>query len=99
MSGFPMGAVPDLMPATCPVGSDNDLLICFSHRGEQTLFANLHTDGIVLFFIPKTSGHSATARRDDGRFIVFGKIQDIKGIFDVGHGFLMTVLMNFYSPF
>src|SRR5690606_32152392 len=94
---LPMGPVVDLMPTTGTVGSYDDLFPGFLNGREQFKSPYLHAYPVMFLLISEGTRHATTSGCDYGDLIIAGQIENVKGNFLIGYGFLMAMGMDLHG--
>ena len=95
MFGNSVGTIHYLMSATRSSSSNYCCVFGISDFWKQGVFSNLHTQIIMLFFIPKRTRHSATTGIYDSNCIIFRNCKHFESRFCAAQRFLLTMAVNF----
>ena len=83
--------VEDLVAATGTRSSDERIVRCLAHLGEETQFSHLHTECVVFGFVAERASHTTAARFQEADHEIGRKAQGLCGEVSSGEGFLMAV--------
>ncbi len=81
----------NLFPTTQSRGSNNGIRVGSSNGGKQNQLPDCHTQFVIVFFIAKGAGHTATTRRNHADVVIFWQSQYKGGALRSNDGLLVAM--------